>query len=78
MNIFACILLLFGLLSSWKIYRDSKKEGVTFSPYNSANLHTIGFSCGIAGGIILFIYNLHLIIMFFQVIHFMYNNNLIF
>ena len=65
MNVFACILLLFGLFSSSKIYKDSKKDVVKFSPYNTSNLHTIGFSCGIAGGIILLIHNLHLIVMFF-------------
>jgi hypothetical protein len=78
MNVLSCILILFGLLSSWKIYSDSKKEGSIFSPYNTSNLHTIGFSCGIAGGIILLIHNLHLVVMFLQVIYFMYNNNLVF
>jgi hypothetical protein len=71
MNILSCLLVLFGLVSSWVIYKESKKEGTPFSPYNTTPLYAIGYSCGVAGLIILFVHNLHSLILFFNVLYFM-------
>ncbi len=54
-----------------KKIRESKKEGIPFSPYNTSSFYTIGFSCGVAGLIILFVHNLHSLILFFNVLYFM-------
>jgi len=60
MNIICCVLVLVGLLSLYGIYRDCKKGGIKFSIYESYPLYEVGFSCGVAGVIILVVNNLYL------------------